>query len=164
MYSHFFTVVCLDFIVCLVHVTEQGIWSKHINHFFSFLFLKRENKRLFEANMRLEQENDNLAHELVTTKVELHSKLAEVCWCGLILALWEIYTFDVFASAIFWLVSQGSKGLRNWKLLMRLIIVYFGSAKNMNFEAVTCSFWDSLHCLWFCLLGRGEGGRTVQGS
>lgn len=39
--------------------------------------LQRENKRLFEANMRLEQENDNLAHELVTTKVELHSKLAE---------------------------------------------------------------------------------------
>ena len=29
--------------------------------------------------MRLEQENDNLAHELVTTKVELHSKLVEVC-------------------------------------------------------------------------------------
>ena len=49
---------------------------------FSF-FLQRENKRLFEANMRLEQENDNLAHELVTTKVELHSKLAEV-WLLLI--------------------------------------------------------------------------------
>ena len=28
--------------------------------------------------MRLEHENDNLAHELVTSKVELHSKLAEV--------------------------------------------------------------------------------------
>lgn len=44
----------------------------------TFLSFQRENKRLFEANMRLEQENDNLAHELVTSKVELHSKLAEV--------------------------------------------------------------------------------------
>lgn len=44
-----------------------------------FSFFQRENKRLFEANMRLEHENDNLAHELVTTKVELHSKLTEVC-------------------------------------------------------------------------------------
>ena len=43
-------------------------------------FFQRENKRLFEANLRLEQENDNLAHELVTTKVELHHKLAEVCF------------------------------------------------------------------------------------
>ncbi|XP_048587663.1 rab GTPase-activating protein 1 isoform X2 [Nematostella vectensis] len=38
---------------------------------------KRENKRLVEANMRLELENDYLAHELVTCKVTLHSKLAE---------------------------------------------------------------------------------------
>ena len=53
--------------------------------FFSSFSHQRENKRLFEANMRLEQENDNLAHELVTTKVELHSKLAEVC-------LSEMYT------------------------------------------------------------------------
>ncbi|KXJ13863.1 Rab GTPase-activating protein 1 [Exaiptasia diaphana] len=38
----------------------------------------RENKRLLEANMRLEGENDALAHELVTTKVTLHSRLLEV--------------------------------------------------------------------------------------
>ena len=48
--------------------------------------------------MRLEQENDNLAHELVTTKVELHSKLAEVCWCHIMHILCEMPTFDVFAS------------------------------------------------------------------
>ena len=30
------------------------------------------------ANIRLEQENDSLAHELVTTKVSLRSKLDEV--------------------------------------------------------------------------------------
>ena len=29
--------------------------------------------------MRLEHENDTLAHELVTSKFEIHSKLAEVC-------------------------------------------------------------------------------------
>ena len=50
--------------------------------------------------MRLEQENDNLAHELVTTKVELHSKLAEVCWCGFIHTLCEMGTFDVFAQLV----------------------------------------------------------------
>ena len=31
-----------------------------------------------EANIRLEHENDVLAHELVTNQVELHSKLVEV--------------------------------------------------------------------------------------
>lgn len=39
--------------------------------------LTRENKRFFEDNMRLERENDSLAHELVSNKVELHGKLAE---------------------------------------------------------------------------------------
>lgn len=40
--------------------------------------LQRENKRLMEANMRLEQENDGLAHELVTSKVTLRSDLDTV--------------------------------------------------------------------------------------
>ena len=56
------------------------------------------------------------------------------------------------------------ESLRNWKLIARLIILFFNSVKNMNIEAVAPSFWDSLHYLWFCLLGRGEGGRIVQGS
>ena len=135
---------------------------------FLFFSHQRENKRLFEANMRLEQENDNLAHELVTTKVELHSKLAEVCLSGFIyceMCTWMCSRVQ-FSD---WLVKIGSssdiyEGLRNWKLFVRLIILFFDSAKNMNFEAVTPSFWDSLCCLWFCLLGRGEGGRIVQGS
>ncbi|XP_013782185.1 rab GTPase-activating protein 1-like isoform X1 [Limulus polyphemus] len=37
--------------------------------------LKRENKRLLESNMRLEQENDDLAHELVTSKIQLRKEL-----------------------------------------------------------------------------------------
>ena len=44
---------------------------------------QRENKRLIESNMRLEHENDVLAHELVTSKVDLHNRLHEVCpGCG----------------------------------------------------------------------------------
>ncbi|KAK2555492.1 Rab GTPase-activating protein tbc-11 [Acropora cervicornis] len=53
---------------------EEEEYKKLINSAMGF---RRENKRLFEANMRLEYENDNLAHELVTSKVELHSKLSE---------------------------------------------------------------------------------------
>ncbi|XP_059143523.1 rab GTPase-activating protein 1-like isoform X2 [Physella acuta] len=36
---------------------------------------ERENKRLIEANMRLEQENDDLAHELVESKLTLKSRI-----------------------------------------------------------------------------------------
>uniref|UniRef100_A0A4W3GUR0 Rab GTPase-activating protein 1-like protein n=1 Tax=Callorhinchus milii TaxID=7868 RepID=A0A4W3GUR0_CALMI len=36
---------------------------------------KRENRRLQEASLRLEQENDDLAHELVTSKIALRSDL-----------------------------------------------------------------------------------------
>ncbi|XP_078605656.1 rab GTPase-activating protein 1-like [Branchiostoma floridae x Branchiostoma japonicum] len=37
--------------------------------------LQRENKRLMEGNMRLEQENDDLAYELVTSKISLRKDL-----------------------------------------------------------------------------------------
>lgn len=40
--------------------------------------LQRENRRLQEANMRLEQENDDLAHELVTSKIALRKDLDNV--------------------------------------------------------------------------------------
>ncbi|CAI9545268.1 unnamed protein product [Staurois parvus] len=36
---------------------------------------KRENRRLQETSMRLEQENDDLAHELVTSKIALRNDL-----------------------------------------------------------------------------------------
>lgn len=39
---------------------------------------QRENKRLQETNMRLEQENDDLAHELVTSKIALRNDLDNV--------------------------------------------------------------------------------------
>lgn len=42
------------------------------------LFLQRENRRLQEASMRLEQENDDLAHELVTSKIALRNDLDQV--------------------------------------------------------------------------------------
>lgn len=37
---------------------------------------KRENRRLQEASLRLEQENDDLAHELVTSKIAHHRPAA----------------------------------------------------------------------------------------
>ena len=40
--------------------------------------MQRENKRLQDANMRLEQENDDLAHELVTSKISLRNDLDTV--------------------------------------------------------------------------------------
>ncbi|XP_069793671.1 rab GTPase-activating protein 1-like isoform X10 [Narcine bancroftii] len=39
---------------------------------------KRENRRLQEASLRLEQENDDLAHELVTSKIALRNDLDEI--------------------------------------------------------------------------------------
>ena len=44
----------------------------------SFYLQQRENKRLQETNMRLEQENDDLAHELVTSKIALRNDLDNV--------------------------------------------------------------------------------------
>ncbi|XP_036891240.1 rab GTPase-activating protein 1-like isoform X6 [Sturnira hondurensis] len=46
---------------------ENGSWSR--------TFEERENRRLQEASMRLEQENDDLAHELVTSKIALRNDL-----------------------------------------------------------------------------------------
>lgn len=43
-----------------------------------FVSPQRENRRLQEANMRLEQENDDLAHELVTSKIALRKDLDNV--------------------------------------------------------------------------------------
>ena len=40
-----------------------------------FCVFQRENKRLMEANIRYEQENDDMAHELVESKLNLTKKL-----------------------------------------------------------------------------------------
>lgn len=92
--------------------------------------------------MRLEQENDNLAHELVTTKVELHSKLAEVCWCGFILCVKRVLSLCSRVQFHDWLIRIRSssdiyEGLQNWKLFVRLIILFYDSATNMSFKVVT---------------------------
>ncbi|XP_015273237.1 PREDICTED: rab GTPase-activating protein 1-like, isoform 10 isoform X2 [Gekko japonicus] len=41
----------------------------------SVTLVEKENRRLQEASMRLEQENDDLAHELVTSKIALRNDL-----------------------------------------------------------------------------------------
>lgn len=45
---------------------------------FLAIYLQKETRRLQEANLRLEQENDDLAHELVTSKVQLRTDLDAV--------------------------------------------------------------------------------------
>lgn len=39
---------------------------------------QRENKHLIETNMRLEQENDDLAHELMDSKLSMKSQIEAV--------------------------------------------------------------------------------------
>ncbi|KAM5144687.1 rab GTPase-activating protein 1-like isoform 3-T3 [Callospermophilus lateralis] len=55
------------FSIVFVPMIENGSWS--------MTFEERENRRLQEASMRLEQENDDLAHELVTSKIALRNDL-----------------------------------------------------------------------------------------
>ena len=40
--------------------------------------LQKENKKLMDSNMRLELENDDIAQELVTTRVTLNTQLQRV--------------------------------------------------------------------------------------
>ena len=47
----------------------------NINYFPQF---QRDNKRLMEATIRLEQENDDMAHELVESKLSLTRRLDNV--------------------------------------------------------------------------------------
>lgn len=42
------------------------------------VFWQKENHQLQEASLRLEQENDNLAHRLISSKVALRSALDKV--------------------------------------------------------------------------------------
>lgn len=52
----------------------------HLCIFNLFFTSQRENRQLMLANIRIEQENDALAYELVTTKVSLRAKLDEVSY------------------------------------------------------------------------------------
>lgn len=45
---------------------------------------QRENKQLRDTIMRLEQENDNLAQELVESKVILRTEMDKVCFVRLL--------------------------------------------------------------------------------
>lgn len=79
----FFLFNCLFFVfICL-----SGIFFDNLSLLLSFSSssslsisppVQRENRRLQEANMRLEQENDDLAHELVSSKIALRKDLDNV--------------------------------------------------------------------------------------
>lgn len=71
-----------SFYVCSVPV--KYVFLKHLTVTLTLyaracFFIQRENRRLQEASMRLEQENDDLAHELVTSKIALRNDLDQVC-------------------------------------------------------------------------------------
>lgn len=55
--------------------------------------IQRENRRLQEANMRLEQENDDLAHELVSSKIALRKDLDNVSHREIILLYFLCFVF-----------------------------------------------------------------------
>jgi hypothetical protein len=59
-------------------------------NFANHLSLQNENQRLLENNMRLEQENDDLAHELVSSKIALRNDLDNVSCLSL---LWWFMKF-----------------------------------------------------------------------
>lgn len=61
-------------------------------------FFQKENARHCETILRLERENDDLAHELVTSKIELRRKLDAVEVCFSLMILFR-YLFLCFPSS-----------------------------------------------------------------
>lgn len=60
---------------CLEFACFPGFWE---SEGFSSCFLQKENRRLQQTSLRLEQENDNLAYTLITSKVLLRNALDQV--------------------------------------------------------------------------------------
>lgn len=76
------------------HAADDGDeWS------ISLIYWKHENKRLTEMNLRLEQENDDLAHELVNSKISLRNDLDGVR--DLRCLLWLLLSYNI-NSAVMW--------------------------------------------------------------
>ncbi|VTJ71763.1 Hypothetical predicted protein, partial [Marmota monax] len=72
----FLTLFTAKFPLCMVfHIIDLLLCEMIENGSWSMTFEERENRRLQEASMRLEQENDDLAHELVTSKIALRNDL-----------------------------------------------------------------------------------------
>ncbi|XP_063154571.1 rab GTPase-activating protein 1-like isoform X4 [Candoia aspera] len=67
--------MCFLFHAYLYHLHFVTISSKVKTEYSGIYSFCRENRRLQEASMRLEQENDDLAHELVTSKIALRNDL-----------------------------------------------------------------------------------------
>lgn len=60
---------------CILYVS----WFVFL-HVLRLSVLQKENLRLQQASLRLEQENDNLAHRLITSKVALRNALDKVSY------------------------------------------------------------------------------------
>ena len=75
--SHALPSNCFYRFVCL-HLSLTALSPLFSLSLSLSLSVQRENRRLQEANMRLEQENDDLAHELVSSKIALRKDLDNV--------------------------------------------------------------------------------------
>lgn len=59
-------------------LTQMCFHSSATGPWWFFCALQKENRRLQQASLRLEQENDSLAHRLISSKVALRSALDKV--------------------------------------------------------------------------------------
>ena len=67
-----------------------------------FIPFQRENQRLVEENLRLERENDSLAHELVTSQVIMQEQITEVRNGGLVTKLFQL----VYICGLSWVETK----------------------------------------------------------
>lgn len=94
--------------------------------------------------MRLERENDSLAHELVSNKVELHGKLAEV---------FVLYLDRLFFAFIIWCFSLSKSFSATWLLwfdlteshtfFCNLLAIYLKILETLHhIMPVNCELWS----------------------
>lgn len=85
LHLHFLICFAVPQFISFLHLSCSAIFMKTLSLVIfclslslSLSLVQRENRRLQEANMRLEQENDDLAHELVSSKIALRKDLDNV--------------------------------------------------------------------------------------
>lgn len=105
--------------------------------------IQRENRRLQEANMRLEQENDDLAHELVSSKIALRKDLDNVSWRERMLRQFFLWMWLLVVAAVKRATRRG----------------FLVATEVAHYKEGRVCFWNrnisttvSLHCLRFILV------------
>lgn len=100
-----------------------------------FCGLQKENRQLQQASLRLEQENDNLAHKLITSKVALRNTLDKV---QLITALFK----RVAKPHRKWIKCN-----RNRIIYLAFILHFIRIAQWFFSYCIIINFW---YCAWPC--------------